>query len=75
MNYKGETALKKLKRIDIMKQIIREIGLTNTRKTPAYLSRAQLLELLAIIQSFKTKLQLSNMGAQVNERDQRASGN
>ena len=47
---------KKKKRHEIVKQIIQETGLTNVKKTPAYFSRSQLLDLLSTIRDYKSQL-------------------
>ena len=59
--------MRKPKRVDLVQQIITETGITSNRKTPAYFSRDQLLELFAIIRELKCKIASLTCGEKRHE--------
>ena len=58
--------MKKLKRRELVKQILNETGVSSNTSTPAYFSRNQLLEILVSIRNGNRKIQSLTVGESQN---------
>lgn len=59
--------MRKPKRKELVSQIMTETGVTGEKKTSAYFSRGQLLDLLSIVRAYKLKIKSLTVGKHDND--------